>query len=737
VRRALAADSRRETKKWQGENPKEDLLGRPFEDSVPPPPPPEDLNALTNALSKKLSALQQHFREVRAQFVSGPAKTIRINVKPTGPRGPLGPPGDIGPQGLPGPEGSRGPPGEKGPPGPMGIPGIRGVKGKTGPTGSIGKPGGMGPTGFPGDDGPPGVAGPPGARGLPGAAGAPGTNGKDGPPGPPGRNSPQGPPGPKGSEGIKGPAGNAGTPGAEGPQGYKGPQGINGLIGLPGPHGLAGADGAGPAKPRPLRKKGPWPKGGCYIRADPCGPLGVSDNLCGKCTPLCAKCGAKEGFELTNDQGLRFDGFSFDDQNVKSGSIQVRNMCMLARYGNLGKFEGKAEDIISVASYAESSTTIEQPHWYGNCAAGAGGMEKCCSNDVLVESGFNWKYATGDNCGSNLDLDKVTTKLVCIFNEKAYEEAKKPPVPRDGDNIGGELVSVGEIDQTTYRSPNGECDFILDDDGAMMVQKKSKTIWQKMFTGKTASPYRMVMSKDGNLKVYSGEKVQVWESQTADSGATQVRLTNTCCLNVMSQDGACKWSSCGCPAPAPPPSTGTPKVAPPPPAPEPPKTAEPPVNTLFDAAGKSILNIRCGDWRNGRNSMNPTEQIKFYRLTYLSYLFALLVSHGLWAPPETSLFPSHASSPHLVARSRSCSGVHPPSCVPAERYTQHLARFLAGQHSKCMAQDCEQSMEYSADNPGCRFLDTNGLCYAYGAAQKWCAQNPAYKGCNDGGYVRS
>jgi len=140
------------------------------------------------------------------------------------------------------------------------------------------------------------------------------------------------------------------------------------------------------------------------------------------------------------------------------------------------------------------------------------------------------------------------------------------------------------------------------------------------------------MSKDGNLKVYSGEKVQVWESQTADSGATQVRLTNTCCLNVMSQDGACKWSSCGCPAPAPPPSTGTPKVANPPPAPEPPKTAEPDVNTLFDAAGKSILNGWCGDWRNGRNSMNPTEQIKFYRFAIFSYLFALLVSHGLWLP---------------------------------------------------------------------------------------------------------
>jgi hypothetical protein len=160
------------------------------------------------------------------------------------------------------------------------------------------------------------------------------------------------------------------------------------------------------------------------------------------------------------------------------------------------------------------------------------------------------------------------------------------------------------------------------------------------------------------------------------------------------------------------------------------------VNTLFDAAGKSILNIRCSEWRDGRNAMNPTKQITFYRFAIFPICLPCRCHLVSGLPPETSLFPSHASSPHLVARSRTCSGVHPPSCVPAERYTPHLARFLAGQHSKCMAQDCEQSMEYSANNPGCRFLDANGHCYAYGAAQKWCAQNPAYKGCNDGGYVR-
>lgn len=54
------------------------------------PEAPQNMDALTKALSKKLDALKQHFREVRAQFTNGAGKTIRINVKPRGPRGPPG-----------------------------------------------------------------------------------------------------------------------------------------------------------------------------------------------------------------------------------------------------------------------------------------------------------------------------------------------------------------------------------------------------------------------------------------------------------------------------------------------------------------------------------------------------------------------------------------------------------------------------------------------------------------------
>lgn len=36
-------------------------------------------------------------------------------------------------------------------------------------------------------------------------------------------------------------------------------------------------------------------------------------------------------------------------------------------------------------------------------------------------------------------------------------------------------------------------------------------------------------------------------------------------------------------------------------------------------------------------------------------------------------------------------------------------------------QDCAQSLEGGSEKqPGCRFLDENGFCYAYNSAQMWC-----------------
>lgn len=390
-----------------------------------------------------------------------------------------GVPGKIGPQGPMGPIGSYGPPGPKGSQGPQGPPGEQGREGPAGPKGSIGKPGGMGKTGGVGAVGAKGFRGAPGSRGLPGAAGAPGSNGKDGPPGPPGRNSPEGPPGPPGSKGLKGAAGNPGKAGAEGPQGFKGGTGTTGELGPAGPTGAAGMDGSGPAPSVSVKKAGAWPKGDCYTRADPATALGVKENLCGKIEPLCPRCGADAGFKLKNSKGLRFSGFSFDDQNSGSGTNQVRNVCMLARYGNQGIFKGSTADLVSKASFAETSSDVEQPHWFGNCKPDEKGVETCCSNDKLVESGFNWfAYGSGNDCLGDLDTDLVWTELTCIFDDAALKEGMKPPTPRDGDNLGGFLESIGEIDQTTYRSKNGKCDFILDNDGSVVIQEGGKAIWQ-------------------------------------------------------------------------------------------------------------------------------------------------------------------------------------------------------------------------------------------------------------------
>mmetsp|Transcript_31775 Transcript_31775/g.64436 ORF Transcript_31775/g.64436 Transcript_31775/m.64436 type:complete len:274 (+) Transcript_31775:103-924(+) len=53
-------------------------------------------------------------------------------------------------------------------------------------------------------------------------------------------------------------------------------------------------------------------------------------------------------------------------------------------------------------------------------------------------------------------------------------------------------------------------------------------------------------------------------------------------------------------------------------------------------------------------------------------------------------------------------------------------RFLA----KCMSQDCEQSLE--GTKGGCRFMDENGLCYAYNSAQLWCVDHMTNVNCHDG-----
>ena len=84
-------------------------------------------------------------------------------------------------------------------------------------------------------------------------------------------------------------------------------------------------------------KPAKWPLGFCHERDAECKKLGVTDNLCGKCTAL-----SGGGFRLEEPKmGLRFGGASFDDNQIGKGSYQAMNICSLAKYGNLGKITHK------------------------------------------------------------------------------------------------------------------------------------------------------------------------------------------------------------------------------------------------------------------------------------------------------------------------------------------------------------------------------------------------------------
>lgn len=39
----------------------------------------------------------------------------------------------------------------------------------------------------------------------------------------------------------------------------------------------------------------------------------------------------KVGFKIKNDKGIRYKGYSFDDNNIDAGNNQPRNICALAR----------------------------------------------------------------------------------------------------------------------------------------------------------------------------------------------------------------------------------------------------------------------------------------------------------------------------------------------------------------------------------------------------------------------
>ena len=517
--------------------------------AAPDAPGDQSVGAVVRALEAKFRKMKQQFREVRADYFKGAPRTFTIKVSPRGPRGFTGPPGRSGGPGVQGAVGAVGAVGPRGRRGYTGPPGPQGRQGKQGMAGSIGEAGKMGPTGPQGARGNRGFAGPPGSKGLPGAAGAMGTNGKDGPPGPPGRNGAPGPPGYAGDSGSPGAPGKPGKPGPAGPRGSRGRTGKPGAVGPTGRDGAPGKDGVGPSKPGPVKKAGKGTWGPVYLKTRTCRKLGITDNLGGECKPLCDNCDSLAGFMLVNEDGLRYKNLAFDgsEGRFEAGTIQAKNACMLARYGN----KGSMKSVPDGASYMTlvDKKVKKQVKWYGDCRLGAKTEEKCCTNAKVMTAGSDFtKFATGGQCGGDLKKGRPTKTLFCVFDKGAYIRQSRPagPPKYPPKLLTGnkKLMSNGKIHQMNLLSPNGLYSASMQRDGNFVVYRQGGiALWSTKTSGKGTGPYRLVMQGDGNLVLYDKAGKVSWSSGTFGKGGVQVTMQNDGNLVIYNADGGSVWSS--------------------------------------------------------------------------------------------------------------------------------------------------------------------------------------------------
>eukprot|EP00960_Hanusia_phi_P030178 748428-Hanusia_phi.AAC.1 len=501
--------------------------------------PDFSISSIVKALKRKFRKMKQQFREVRAKYYHGEPRRMKILINPRGPRGFTGPPGTPGEAGDVGKRGSIGPVGSKGPRGFPGPPGPAGRRGRKGMTGSIGKPGAKGPEGFRGPRGPEGDQGPPGARGLPGAAGAPGTNGKDGPPGPPGLPGAQGPPGLRGPAGPPGKAGSPGTPGAPGPQGDRGQTGLPGTFGGAGEQGPPGLNGVGPRKIQSLKVPGKDGWGSCYKMSRTCRKLGVEINFCGECKLLCPDCDADVGFKIENLEGLRYRDYSFGEANLQAGHNLPINACLLARYGNEGKYS-KIPDKMSHFLKLPQKSVDEQFYWHSNCTEGEKSQESCCTNARVMPSGFDWYI-----WGLKALISEYKTNQDIIFKGKQLSGVKPsnnaPPTQL---RTSQELKSNSEFTGSYLLSNNGLYSAVMQTDGNFVVYRQGRSaLWSSATYGRGTPPYRAIMQTDGNFVVYDSSNKPLWDSKTYNTRGSYIVMQNDGNLVLYTAAKKALWAS--------------------------------------------------------------------------------------------------------------------------------------------------------------------------------------------------
>lgn len=325
--------------------------------------------------------------------------------------------------------------------------------------------------------------------------------------------------------------------------------------------GPDGPKGVGPPIPTAFERLGTWPEGGSWTSDAQCKGLGIRENLGGLCVPLCEReeCNDKEiGFVLRNQKGLRFGGYSFDDNHIEKGNNQPRNICALARYGTKAAFGDKAtvEKVALDTSYGVTDAGVVEPHWYGNCANGDKDQEKCCTNSVLMQGKpVEWDtFAHGNQCTGDSDTDGVMVEVHCIYDQAKYDEFSKPREPRS-ELISGEQIVSNAFKrwQTTLQSPNKRWAFKIDpESGVPQVwdisnkdSSKHEMVWDGKLGGRAGpKPYTLKFVGEGTVAVLNGEGDAIWQRGMK---ASKILLSNEGNLEIYANDGGDKlvWDRMG------------------------------------------------------------------------------------------------------------------------------------------------------------------------------------------------
>jgi hypothetical protein len=102
-------------------------------------------------------------------------------------------------------------------------------------------------------------------------------------------------------------------------------------------------------------------------------------------------------------------GRSFGARDATKGSMAVRNVCLLAKYGNAGKFRPEIPTRMSTASLSEG---VKGPHFSGCAASG----ERKGVNGRLLAPGqdFESLAAQGGGCDGGR-MEEAWASVTCHF----------------------------------------------------------------------------------------------------------------------------------------------------------------------------------------------------------------------------------------------------------------------------------------------------------------------------------